>query len=538
MSVRRTLARNTAFNALGRLWEALAGIVLTAYIVERLGIGPFGLWSLVAAFTGYAALLDFGVSSAFTKYIAQHAAHGDAKAVSAVVSTGAAFYAALGILIVALGWPLVDLLIAGITRLLVLMHPDGTPAYENARTIGDVRFLFRGSLILFAITNCIAPFSALQSGLQRMGITNVLSFGASLLKFAATIGFVECGYGVRGLLYANAVVLAAFALACVAVAYRIFPGLRLGTRQVKRSTLSVLMSFGWRMQVAKLSNLINFQTDRAIVGLVFGNFALVGLYRLGEELAGKMRQLPALVVSALIPAVSDLDARNQQEQLSRLYLLSTKYIAAVTIPLAGYFAASADLLMRAWFGDTEGLEAAAWVMRIIAAGYAANLLPGPGVSIALGKGRAGLPMTAGIISMACNIAFTIALVMAVGFYGVPVATALAFLVSTVWFFRAMRQTVDVPLRRLLWTSVAWPALASVPGFAACLATGWLMADYAGRLPNLVAAAGCAACFGLTYIAVGRMTPFLDTFDVDFLEHTLHLGRLPGFELLTRRARHA
>jgi len=61
MSVRETIVRNTGFNALGRVWEALVGLVLIAYIVSQIGFAQYGLWGVIAAFTGYAALFDLGV---------------------------------------------------------------------------------------------------------------------------------------------------------------------------------------------------------------------------------------------------------------------------------------------------------------------------------------------------------------------------------------------------------------------------------------------------------------------------------------------
>lgn len=537
MSVRRTIARNTIFNALGRLWEALLGLGLTIYIVERIAFNGFGLWSLVAAFTGYAALFDFGVSSAFTKYIAEHAARDDDRAVSSVVSTGVAFYAVLGIVLVGVGWPAIDLLITAVVRLLSALHPAQAAAYQDAAAVGDIRFLFRGALVIFAFTNCVAPFSAIPAGLQRMGVTNLLSFAASLLKLAATILFLEMGYGVRGLLYTNAVVLAAFGAASAVVAYYLYPRLRVGWAGVRRDTFRILFQFGWRTQVAKLSNLINFQTDRAVVAVVFADLTLVGLYRAAEEAAMKFRQLPALIVSALIPAVSDLDARKRHDDLAELYLRSTKYIAVVTLPLAVFTLAAAEMLLRVMFGGKPGLDTAAWVMRILVLGYGANLLPGPGVSIALGKGRADLPMYAGLISMFGNIALTLLLVYALGFYGVPMGTSLAMFISTAWFFAAMRRTVSMPLHRLLLGPAGWPLLACAPGFLLCAIEAWFMSGYQERLPNLIAVGAGASAFCLFYASMLYFTPFLDAFDVDFLEKTLKLGALPGFAALMRRARH-
>ena len=536
MSIRKTIAHNTAYNAAGRIWEALVSIGLTVYIIDTIGLEGFGLWSLVAVFTGYAALFDFGVASSFTKYIASFAARNRDDDVSAVVSTGAFFYGVLGLVIVAVGWPLIDIALNGTLALMKILSPGREWAFQDSTRWEEARFLFRGALILFSATNCMAPFGALQSGLQRMGITNALSVTASLLKVAATIFFLEQGYGVRGLLYTNALVLAAFTIANIIAAYRIFPALRLGPHYVRGPIFYTLLAFGWRSQVAKLSNLINFQTDRIIVALVTGGrLELVGLYRIGEDIAAKVRQVPALLVSALIPAVSDLDSRADHERVAQLYIRSTKYVAALTIPLTAFAIATTDLLLSLYQVKST-LGVSGWVARIILVGYAMNLLPGPGVSVALGKGNAGLPMQAGLISMIGNVALTVVLFKAIGFYGIPVATSLALTISTLWFFAALRRDVDVPPLQLLRKSCIWPILASLPGFILCLAITVACESYGNRVGNLAIAAGCAVLFGMTYVACLRWTPFMDSYDVAFLRDTLHLDRVPGFRFLTARVR--
>jgi O-antigen/teichoic acid export membrane protein len=537
MSDRRTIARNTAFNAAGRIWEAVAAIGLTIYVIDRVGLEGFGLWSLVAVFTGYAALFDFGVSSAFTTYIASFAARDDRPGVNAVVSTGVVFYAMLGVLIVGLGWPLVDVLIAGTLKVMHALNPGHTQIIESNARWEEVRTLLRGALVLFAAGNCAAPFSALQSGLQRMGLSNAIGFASSLVKVVATIFFLESGLGVLGLLYASAVVLAFTTVVNVIAAYRIFPGLRCNPSRIERHIFGVLLSFGWRSQVARLANLINFQTDRMVVAVATGgNLDLVGVFRVGEDLAAKVRQLPVMMVSALVPAVSSLDARNDRERLRTLYARSTKYVAAVTAPAALYLLACADLLLSL-YAEKSSLGAAGWVARITILGYVLNVLPGPGVCLALGKGNAGLPMKAGLISMVGNIALTIALYAMIGFYGIPLGTALALGLSTLWFFSAMRREVAVPPLRLLRESLLWPVVASLPGFALCVAVNVALAGYDHRIGNLLVAAVCGGLFGLSYVACLRWTPFMDRYDVSFLRETLHMDRVPGFRFLTARAEH-
>jgi O-antigen/teichoic acid export membrane protein len=533
VSVRRTLTRNTAFNALGRGWDALAGLVLlalTPYIVGKVGLPQWGIWALVSAFTGWVSLLDVGVGSGFSKYIAEHAARDEHRKVSEVVSTGLCYYLVLGGLMAGLAWPAVGWLV----DFAATLDPDRFGDLANPALLDDVRFLFRWGVVLFAVSMSVSAFTAVQTGLQRMGITNVLSFGASIIRIVALVVFLEAGCGVRGLLYTNAVVLGAFGLSSIIVAFRLAPSLRVSPRWVTRAAFRKLFSFGWRTQVSKLADLVMFQTDRIVIGLAMGDFGMVGQYRIGEEPAMKMRQLPQFLLMALLPAASDLDARDEQERLRELYLRATKYVAAVAVPLAAFTAGTAGPLMRLWMG--EGYETSAWVLRILAVGLIANIVPGAGVSIALGKGRPDVQMKAGIIATVSNIVLTVTLYLTMGFYGIPLATALSMVISWAWFAWAMDRVVGVGPGTLLETAVQWPIAASLPGFAACVSLGYWFSDLAGRPLNGAVVLACAGVFGALYLVLLRLLPFLDAFDAYFLEETLKLRRVPGFRFVTRRAR--
>lgn len=532
-SVRRTLARNTLYNAAGRLWDAASGLVLTAYILEdRVSMTAWGLWALVNIFTGYMGLLDFGIGSSFAKYIAEHAARNEDDEMSEVVSTGFIFYLLFGGAVIAVGWPCIDLLV----NLLSYIGPDRAGDFARPEYSGDVRFLLRGGLALFAASNCVAAFTAVQTGLQRMGITNVLGFVSSIVKIVMTVFFLETGHGVRGLLYANFAVIAIFGVASVAIAFRLRPALRVTPRRVTRRAFSKLFSFGWRAQVAKLSNLIMFQTDSLVIAVVYKYFGLIGLYDLGVNMANKMRQVPLPLVSALVPAASHLDAHEDHERLRELYVRSTKYVALVAVPLAAFTVGLAGPLMRTWLGQKGQLDVACWVLRIIAFGYVANLLPGAGVGVVLGKGRADLQMKAGAIATVSNLVLTILLVFTVGFYGIAIATSISMFLSCAWFFRALKPLFGISGRELMRASVLWPAAAAAPGFVVCAIADCYTSGMADRAPNAVAVIVCAAIFAASYAALLRLTPFLDAYDAEFFEKTAGFGRIPGFRLLVRRAR--
>lgn len=530
MSVRGTVTRNTLFNALGRGWDAAISLVLIAYVVAKIGTEQYGLWAIAGALTGYAALFDVGLGSAYGKYIAEHRAKGEDEAIGSVVSTGLAFYLVFAAVFLGIAWPSLN----GLLSLLGSSERFGDFADEAVR--GDLEFLLRWGLVLFAASNALAPFTAIQTGYQRMDLTNAISAASALVKLGATVTFLEMGHGVRGLLYANALVLAVFACLTIAAGFWLHPTLRIGPGRIAAETFRALFSFGWRTQVARLSNLIMFETDVLVIAIVLRNLELAGLYRIGIELANKLRQVPAIMLSALLPAASDLHAREQTSRLREIYLATTKYTAVVSIPAAFLLASSAGAVMVTWQGTDRDLGVAADVLRIMAIGYLANMLPGAGVAIALGMGRADLQMRAGLISMSVNIALTVALALTVGFWGIPLATAISMGVSWAWFAHAMGRIVCVGVGVMLKTCVAWPFVAALPVLGVGLGLEFAASPDLGRIGSLAVIVVGAFVAGLLYLTALRFTPTFDASDLRFFDETLGLTRLPGYRAWSRAMR--
>ena len=66
----------------------IIAFVLSPFLVHTLGDTNYGIWSIIAALTGYMTLLDLGVSSAIAKYVSKHKALNDYKTINVVVSSG------------------------------------------------------------------------------------------------------------------------------------------------------------------------------------------------------------------------------------------------------------------------------------------------------------------------------------------------------------------------------------------------------------------------------------------------------------------
>ncbi|MEX2015759.1 MAG: oligosaccharide flippase family protein [Candidatus Hydrogenedentales bacterium] len=508
MNLRRTIARNTVYNGLGRAWEALTGLIVVAYVIHELGAGAYGLWAVAAAFTGYAALLDLGLSSGFAKFIAEHDARRESSEIAAVVATGTCVYAFLGTTFLLVTWPAAAWLIQDVLPRFAGAGSD----WADPLVREELLFLVRGGLCLFVAGQVLAPFTAVATGLQRMDITNAWGAAAGAVKLMLLFYFMSGGHGIRSLLYAQAGSSVVFAAGMICAVFVICPALRTIRWRVSRRTFRRLFGFGWRSQVARLANLVMFETDVLVIALLLHDFRIAGVYRVAVDLANKLRQAGAILLSALVPAAAHLDAQRDTVALRALYLRATRYLAAFVVPAALFLAVSAEWLIAAWVGPNIDAAFAAGILRILLAGYVANLMCGPGVAIALGRGDAGLVMRAGLLSMFANIGLTIALLYAVGFWGIPVATAISMAVCWIWFANAVAPTAGGGFAVQFAPAFKIPLQAAVPG--AVIVAGMQLAGLApaNRLGQLAVVVAAGALFSLTYLLLLRRWRFFTPAD--------------------------
>src|ERR1700744_872803 len=85
---RLSLGRNSVINLSARTFGLLLGLLVTPYVVARLGLRVFGFAALVSALSQYGSLLDFGVGFTLARFIAKLDAEGDEEMVRRKAAAG------------------------------------------------------------------------------------------------------------------------------------------------------------------------------------------------------------------------------------------------------------------------------------------------------------------------------------------------------------------------------------------------------------------------------------------------------------------
>ena len=76
---RSRILKNTLASYISIIADLLIALLLIPFMIGHLGDADYGLWILVSAVVAYDSLLDFGIASAITKYVAEYRVLGRSK---------------------------------------------------------------------------------------------------------------------------------------------------------------------------------------------------------------------------------------------------------------------------------------------------------------------------------------------------------------------------------------------------------------------------------------------------------------------------
>jgi O-antigen/teichoic acid export membrane protein len=501
------LIRNTLLNGCGKLANFATLIILSPILLSRLGAEQFGLWTLVIMFSGHFGMLDLGFGAALTKYVAQYKATNQLQFANLPFTAALLGYGASAVaLMCGLWW---------LRFSLFKFFSVPRSFWEQSN------YLIPGMVLIFFLTSILGVMQSTLNGLQEMAVTNLavlLQVGCSI---ALTLGFLHGGLGLLGVVLANTLSLAIAALFLSFFVIRYIPGLRLEIFFWSPQYRSVLR-FGAMVQLAKISSIVSIYADRVLIGHFLGLIALAQ-YQLGYTVVSAMRGTVLLLASAVMPATSDLAARNDRNNLQELYRRGTKYMVLVTLGITSVIITLAPRIIRVWLDRDDSVVA--MIVCFLAVGQLAHVLTGLGTSMCEGLGSLSLTVKFGIGLTLLQILLGVLAIRYFGLIGLLVSTAIVLNGTSILFLYKFNQIIP-HARGFLWLR-----LLRVPVAAAVVASVgvWLLASVVVSvnplaIPPAVLLGSQIGLLLLTYSFFVLKSGYLDAFDKSLAAH------LPGAAL--------
>ncbi len=422
-------------------------LVMVPLLLRHLGDETYGLYAALTSVVGYFSLLTFGSSLAVPRFVADHAARGEAEALNRVVSTYFTFFAAVALAGLGVGLALAPRLTAVIS---VPPTLTGTVAPAWRLVVGG-----------WALGLAAGLLSSLLTGLGEVHLANLASSGRTVLNLGFAAGILWSGGHLEALLEGLLAATAVSGLALYLLLRAAHPEIRISPRLATWATLRWSGRPAAYFFLMQLAALVVMGTDNLVIGAFLG-VARVTPYAVAFQLYAMTTALLWAGVDVLLPFFARWGAQDRMESLRAAFLRATKYAFAGTALASVGIAAFGRTVIGWWVGPDRfvghGVLSVFCVMLLIATPiHSASL-------VLAGLGRHRAPAIGGGIEAACNLALSLALVRPLGVLGVALGTLLAGAATNAWIApRAACRELGIGLgiygRKVLSPSVA-PALAA------------------------------------------------------------------------------
>lgn len=491
------VVRNTLFNLFGRLGTALAPLILTPYTIHVLGLPLFGVWALVTSVVSYLSLSDFGVATSLSRCAAREQAEANTTGLSRLLVVGIIYYTVVGAGIVLIAWvlasPILDLV--------------GIPADMHQQA----RWILIASTVVLAYGQVLRVSESLLIGLQLMDVSSSISLVGTILDIVVTVTVLSLGYGLPGLVIADGLLALFLGVGCLVMLCRLQPGITIRLNLANRGTLRELLSFGLRIEITRLAELTAINIDKLLLGHFVG-IQIVAEYEVASRVVRMVKYLALTVTSALMPAATVLQTLGQENKVLSLYYRSSKYLVLVAAPSSVFLIAAAPTILLAWVGP--GYGRAVLILQALALGHFVHTLTSAGTTIVRGTGKPEYETRYAIVLLIADAMLGLGLIGTLGYAGAIVATPLALIISSLYFFIIFHRLSGASFGRLL--RVYSLPCATSAGLAVAL---WLALSAASRLvppaarwAQLVILLLAFACYIPAYALVIWRRGYLDQLD--------------------------
>jgi O-antigen/teichoic acid export membrane protein len=373
--VRGALARNISRDAAARVGYLLTRILIPSFVLARIGLSAYSVWSAIFIMVSYVGVTTMGLSVVYVKYTAEFTARGEADKANSLLSTGLFSMAAVcGACFV--------LLVLELHPVLVWLR---VPAHIFAQAQTAVMLVIGA----FLCDMVFSVFPRALAGSHKIAETQgiwVISYVSEMVLIFYLVG---TGHGLIGLAEAFVVREVLSIGLNGLLAFRMLPWLRISPRRISFDSLRTLAGFGSVVQLSSFFCIALNTIERVIAAPLIG-LSAVGILDLSDKWPTMSSMIADAFAASFLPAASYLkggrtEKRTGDATVVQLYLRGGRYMNLASSSICALLATISGPLLMAWLGGA--FPASAYLMTIFAVQQNIHHMTGPGTSILKGIGR-------------------------------------------------------------------------------------------------------------------------------------------------------
>lgn len=336
----------------------LSGLLYTPWMVATIGKSQYGLYTLAnSVITLF--LVDFGLSSATSRYLSKYNAEGDKEGAERFLGAVYKLYLLIDAAIL--------LILSGV---FVLM--DRIFVNLTATELEQLRVVFAISALFSVINFPFVTFNGILTAYEKFVPLKTADLLYRLCNVAFTVVALLLGYG----LYALVLVHVAVGLLVLVFKYllirRTVP-LKVNFRHPAKSIYREIFAFSFWITVTSLAGRLIFTITPSILGIAAGS-AAIAVFGIVNTIEGYTYSITTAINGLFMPKISRIVAGNRtEEDLNALFLNVGRFQYVLNGLIVTVFAVVGRNFVDLWMGE-DFLPAYGGVLLVLLPGMFYNSL--------------------------------------------------------------------------------------------------------------------------------------------------------------------
>lgn len=433
-------------------------LAISSIIIARL-LGPenYGLFSLVIVVPSlFIGLVNFGITSAITRFSAKFRSEGRNPEVRSVIKTGLFFELAVGI----------------IASIFCFLFSDVLATYLINRP--EAGFYIKVASLLILFQTLFNTLSSTFLGLDNMENNAVTMTIRAVTKLLLAPSLIILGFGILGALLGHISCYIVAVMAGVAILSLKLRKNR-GDHKTGSGILKSMLKYGAPLYASGLLGLFIGQYQTIIIAFLtsnteIGNFQVAALFSTAITLL-------VYPFTALFPAFSRLNPKNGQ--LSQFFKRSVKYTALLIVPASAAIAVMSKDLVFTFFGPDFNLAptfVAFYILMNLYAGFGSAVFG----FLFSGIGRTDIVLKSSLINLLVFVPLAPLLTASYGIMGLIATLFISVFCSLLYLLltavKKINASLNVSASAKIYLASAISALFSLT---------FLSASPFGSIPNLI-----------------------------------------------------
>lgn len=446
------------FKSIGSTWilnllQIAVVLILSPFVLHRLGNDQNGVWVTIVSFTGILSLLILGVPMASVRFVAEQVAKKNVERMNAAISTCLVICTALGAIALGVG---------------AVLWFVFSSQYLHGSQVGTLPAgVEHGASLAFALVALQVAFAfamRLPYGVfdahSDFVTRNTIMGGELALRLATTLGFLYFDASLPALACVQIVsMLFEFTLA-IALLKRRHPDVRFSFANYDRTLVRSIVGFSVFALLLNVGTLLAFRFDAIVIAARLPSVHATW-FDVGNKFFDPLTSLVIAVGAVVMPLATRLKATGGEAELRGVFLKWSKICLSIVLLIGIYLLVAGPAFLGWWVGR-EFIEPSGRVLQVLMLSFLVYLpVRGVALPILMGLGRPKAPAFALLAMGVVNLVVSLALVGRLGIFGVALGTAIPNLLFALFVLSVACKELSVPIGEYVSYVVGRAALAAL-----------------------------------------------------------------------------